>query len=85
MEMFGNYLNPSRQHRIPLGFKADVHHEVITHNPSSATPGENLCVRIPKLEANRLLVPGTLQLTFDLNCSGKAANSLVGNVAHNLR
>lgn len=85
MSVYGKHLNPSRQARVSLGMKADRHHEVITHNPSSASPGETLYVRIPKLQANTLLVPGTIRLTFDLGSTGPANNFFVNNVARALQ
>lgn len=81
---YGKHLNPSRQSRTPLGVKADRHHEVITHNPSSVSPGETLYVRIPKLQVNTLLVPGSLKLTFDLTKEGPANNFFVNNASRNL-
>jgi hypothetical protein len=44
----GNILNTQKGNRIPLGSKAERHHHVITHNPSSANPKETLSVIIPR-------------------------------------
>ncbi len=85
MSAYGKHLNPSRQARMPLGVKADRHHEVITHNPSSVSPGETLYVRVPKLQVNTLLVPGTFYLTFDLASTGPANNYFVSNIARGLQ
>ena len=62
----GRYLNTERQKKVSHGLKADRYHEVITYNPSTIKPGETLDVRIPKLDAHRVIVPGSLQLTFNL-------------------
>ena len=44
---------------------------VVTMNPSSASPGEEIYARIPKLAPGLCLLPGSLQLLFDF----KAVNS----------
>ena len=57
----------------------------ITFNPSEANPGERLEVRVPKLNKNEVLVPGSLALRFDIDLSGGHANNyLVQNVSRAL-
>ena len=57
----------------------------ITFNPSEANPGERLEVRVPKLNKNEDLVPGSLALRFDIDLSGGHANNhLVQNVSRAL-
>ena len=46
---------------------------VVTMNPSSASPGEEIYARIPKLAHGLYLVPGSLQLLFDF----KAVNTKI--------
>ena len=57
----------------------------ITFNPSEANPGERLEVRVPKLNKNEVLVPGSLALRFDIDLSGGHTNNhLVQNVSRAL-
>ena len=53
----------------------------ITFDKSEASPGETLYVYVPKLNENEVLVPGSLELRFDIDLSGGHANNfLVQNV-----
>ena len=57
----------------------------ITFNPSVAGPGDRLNVRVPKLNNNEVIVPGSLALRFDIDLSGGHANNfLVQNVSRAL-
>ena len=56
----------------------------ITLNLSSANPGETLYLYIPKLSENKVIVPSSVSLRFDLNIQGHANNTVVNNVARNL-
>ena len=72
--------------RIPcelFGIKARSTLNRITLTPSEASPDETLYVDIPKLADNVVLVPGSVYLTFDLNVTGHANNTLVNNVGRN--
>ena len=80
-------LKPSNNEKIMNSMKATyaVHVKRITFNPSEANPGERLEVRVPKLNKNEVLVPGSLALRFDIDLSGGHANSyLVQNVSRAL-
>ena len=77
-------LNPNRAPREPFGIKARSTLNRITLTPSEASPNETLYVDIPKLAENIVLVPGSAYLTFDLNVTGHANNTLVNNVGRNL-
>ena len=41
----------------------------ITFSPNNANPGDRLYVRVPKLNKNEVLVPGSLSLLFDIDLS----------------
>ena len=56
----------------------------ITLTPSEASPNETLYVDIPKLADNIFIVPESVYLTFVLNVTGHANNTLVNNVGRNL-
>ena len=77
-------LNPNRMPCEPFGIKARSTLNRITQTPSEANPSETLYVDIPKLAENIVIVPGSVYLTFDLNVSGHANNTLVNNVGRNL-
>ena len=76
-------LNPNRAPREPFGIKARSTLNRITLTLSEASPNETLYVEIPKLAENIVLVPGSVYLTFDLNVTGHANNTLVNNVGRN--
>ena len=77
-------LNPNRAPREPFGIKARSPLNRITLTPSEASPNETLYVDILKLAENIVLAPGSVYLTFDLNVTGHANNTLVNNVGRNL-
>ena len=53
----------------------------ITFSRTEANPGNTLYVNVPKLNANEVLVPGSLALVFNIDLSGGHANNfLVQNV-----
>jgi len=53
----------------------------ITVSRTEANPGDTLYVAVPKLNMNKVLVPGSLALIFNIDLSGGHANNfLVQNV-----
>ena len=77
-------LNPNRLPRKAYGLKYEATLNRITLNPSSVNPGETLYVNIPKLAEGIIIVPGSVELLFNLNVAGHANNILVNNVGRNL-
>ena len=78
-------LLPKRSTKTLRAMKAPYSVKRITFNPSEANPGERLEVRVPKLNKNEVLVPGSLALCFDIDLSGGHANNhLVQNVSRAL-
>ena len=78
-------LKPSNNKKTMNSMKAPYAVNRITFNPSEANPGERLEVRVPKLNKNEVLVPGSLALRFDIDLSGGHANNyLVQNVSRAL-
>ena len=77
-------INPNRVPREPFGLKAESSLNRITFNPSSVNPGEKITINIPKLTENAVIVPGSVNLLFDLKVEGHANNTLVNNVGRNL-
>ena len=59
--------------------------KLITFDRSEASPTETLYVRVPKLNKDEVLVPGSLSLLFDIDLSGgHTDNFLVQNVTRAL-
>ena len=57
----------------------------ITFKTSEANPGETLCVHVPQLDENDVIVPHSLALIFVIDISGGHANNfLVQNVSRDL-
>ena len=77
-------INPNRVPREPFGLKAESSLNRITLNPSSASEGATLYINIPKLTDNVVIVPGSVNLLFDLKIGGHTNNTLVNNVGRNL-
>ena len=77
-------INPNRVPREPFGLKAESSLNRITLNPSSASEGATLYINIPKLTDNVVIVPGSVNLLFDLKIGGHVNNTLVNNVGRNL-
>ena len=78
-------LSPRRSAKTLNAMKAPYSVKRITFNPSEANPEERLEVRVPKLNKNKVLVPGSLALRFDIDLSGGHANNhLVNNVSRAL-
>ena len=78
-------LKPSNNEKIMNSMKATYAVKRITFNPSEANPGDRLEVRMPKLNKNEVLVPGSLALRFDIDLSGGHANNyLIQNVSRTL-
>ena len=76
---------PSNNEKIMNSKKAPYAVKRITFNPCEANPGERLEVRVPKLNKNEVLVPGSLALRFDIDLSGGHANNYhVQNVSRAL-
>ena len=84
MQTISEKLNPNMSTRKSFGLKAESTIHRITLNPSSANPGETLYLYIPKLSENKVIVPRSVSLRFDLILEGHANNTVVNNVAQNL-
>ena len=81
MQTISENLNPNISKRKSFGLKAESTLHRITLNPLSANPGETLYLFIPKLSENKVIVPRSVSLRFDLNIQGHENNTVVNNVA----
>ena len=78
-------LLPRHSTKSLRAMKAPYSVKRITFSPSEANPGDRLEVRVPKLNKNEVLVPGSLALRYDIDLSGGHANNhLVQNVSRAL-
>ena len=83
-ETISEYLDPYRFPRMAFGLKANSTLNRITLTPSNANPGETLCIEIPKLSENTVIVPGSMFLLFDLTISDHENITVVNNISRSL-
>ena len=78
-------LKPTHSSKTLFAMKSPRAVKRITFDKSEASLGETLYVRVPRLNKNEVLVPGSLALRFDIDLSGGHANNfLVQNVSRAL-
>jgi len=78
-------LQPKHTSKTLKAIKAPRAVKRITFDRSEASPGKTLNVHVLKLNENKVLVPGSLALRFNIDLSGGHANNyLVQNVARAL-
>ena len=79
---YGTKLNPNRSLRIAKGIKGKKQKVIVTHNPSEIDQNQLLLVRFPNLGYDDVIVPGTTNLSFDIELSSKVDKkmTLVSNV-----
>ncbi|CAB4029204.1 Hypothetical predicted protein [Paramuricea clavata] len=65
METRTQELNPSLSRRSRTELTGNRTRHLITFNPNSAKPGEEIYVNIPKLKPDSVLVPDSMALIFD--------------------
>ena len=58
-------LNHNISKRDRKGLKENKVHAKINHNPSEASPGDELVLRMPKLTSNSVIYPESLNLTYN--------------------
>ena len=79
---YGTKLNPNRSLRIAKGIKGKKQKVIVTHNPSEIDQNQLLLVRFPNLGYDDVIIPGTTNLSFDIELSSKVDKkmTLVSNV-----
>ena len=78
-------LHPAHAEKTLGAMKAERTVKRITFDQSEASPGETLYVSVPKLNENKVLVPGSLALIFNIDLAGGDSNNfLVQNVSRAL-
>ena len=79
---YGNKLNPARSLRTAKGIKGTRQKVVVTHNPSEIDQNQLLLVRFPNLGSDDVIVPGTANLSFNIELTSTvdANRTLVSNI-----
>ena len=65
MSQYTGELNHNVSMRARQGIKENKLHVKVNHNPSSASPGDELVIKMPQLTANSVLFPNSLNLTYN--------------------
>ena len=75
-------LNPEHSLRTPKGVKGTRQKVIVTHSPSEIDQAQELLVRFPNLGNDDVIIPGTANLSFNIELSSTidANRTLVSNV-----
>ena len=79
---YGRKLNPDRTPQKPKGIKGNRRKVIITHNSSKKTKNQLLTVKLPNLASDDVIVPGTVNLSFNIELSSTTTpnRTLVNNI-----
>ena len=79
---YRNKLNPTCSMRTACRIKGNRQKVIVTHNPSEIDQNQLLLVRLPNLGSDGFIVPGTVNLPFniELSSTGDKNRTLVSNV-----
>ena len=79
---YGTKLNPERSLQTPCGIKGTRQKVIVTHNPSEIDQNQLLLVRFPNLGSDDIIIPGTVNRSFNIELSSTAdpKRMLVSNV-----
>ena len=79
---YGKRLNPERSPRTSKRIKGTRQKVIVTHNPSEIDQNQELLVRFPNLGSNEVIIPGTANLSFNIELSSTADlnRTLVSNI-----
>ena len=69
---YGNKLNPERSLRTAKGVKGTRQKVIVIHNPSTIDKNEDLLVRFPNLGSDDVIIPGTVNLSFNIELTSTA-------------
>ena len=83
---YGKRLNPERSLRTPKGIKRTRQKVIVIHNPSEIDQNQLLLVRFPNLGSDDVIVPGTTNLSFNIELSATAdpKRTLVSNIGRTI-
>ena len=79
---YGKQLNPEHSLRTPKGIKGTRQKVIVTHNPSKIDQAQLLEVKFPNLGSDGIAVPGTANLSFNIELTSIADpnRTLVSNI-----
>ena len=79
---YGKRLNPERSLRTPKGIEGIRQKVIVTHNPSVIDQNQDLLVRFPNLGSDDVIMPGTANLSFNIELTSTADlnRTLVSNI-----
>ena len=79
---YGKRLNPECSLRTPKGIKGTRQKVIVTHNPSEIDQNQELLVRFPNLGSDDIIIPGTANLSFNIELASTADlnRTLVSNI-----
>ena len=82
MSEYGSKLNPERSLRTAKGIKGTRQKVIISHNPTEIDQNQLLLVRFPNLASDDVIVPGTANLSFNIELTSTADpnRTLVSNI-----
>ena len=83
---YGKRLNTECFLRIPKRIKGSRQKVIVTHNPSEIDQAQLLLVRFPNLGSDEVIVPGTanLSLNIELSSTVDANRTLVSNMGRTI-
>ena len=67
---YGKRLNPEHSLRTPKGIEGK--RQIVTHNPSEIDQAQELLVRFPNLVNDDVIIPGTANLSFNIELTSTA-------------
>ena len=79
---YGTKLNPERSLRTAKGMKGTRQKVIISHNPTEIDQNQLLLIRFPNLSSEDVIVPGTVNLSFNIELTSTADvnRTLVSNI-----
>ena len=79
---YGKLLNPEHSLKTPKGIKGTRQKVIVTHNPNKIDQAQLLLVRFPNLGSDDVIVPGMVNLSFNIELSSTADQKrmLVSNI-----
>ena len=82
MEYGKRLKNPERSLRTPEGIKGTRQKVIVTHNPGEIDQNQELLVMFPNLGSDDVIIPGTANLSFNIELSSTADlnRTLVSNI-----
>ena len=83
---YGNKLNPEHSLRTPKGIKGTRQKVIVNHNPGEIDQAQLLLVRLPNLGSDDVIIPGTANLSFNIELSSTidANRTLVSNIGRTI-